>query len=137
MNKLIIREATLEDVEAIYKLNKTELGYDYSIESTEENMHRLIASDTDKIYVALLDNKVVGYIHSNDYNLIYAPHMKNIMGIAVSSQYKRMGIGHALLMEVEKWAMQTDAKGVRLVSGETRANAHLFYQNCSYTEDKK
>lgn len=43
-------------------------------------------------------------------------HMKNIMGIAVSSNFRKMGIGKALLDSVEHWARDTGASGVRLVS---------------------
>ena len=80
---------------------------------------------------------MVGYIHANSYDLIYAPHMKNIMGIAVLSSHKRYGIGRALLQQVEKWAQSSGATGVRLVSGITRADAHAFYHSCGYTGDKE
>lgn len=58
------------------------------------------------------------------------------MGIAVSADYRRMGIGRALLAKAEEWAIQTGAKGVRLVSGETRTGAHVFYRSCGYSDDK-
>lgn len=71
------------------------------------------------------------------YDVIYAPHMKNIMGIAVSSNFRKMGIGKALLDSVEHWARDTGASGVRLVSGATRTGAHEFYHHCGYSGDKK
>ncbi|MEG0711801.1 MAG: GNAT family N-acetyltransferase, partial [Niameybacter sp.] len=79
----------------------------------------------------------IGYVHANDYDVIYAPHMKNIMGIAVSKQYKRQGVGKALLEAVEEWAKKTGASGVRLVSGETRSGAHTFYRYCGYEGEKR
>ncbi len=62
--------------------------------------------------------------------------MKNIMGIAVNRDYQHRGIGSALLRQVEQWARQTGAAGVRLVSGATRTGAHAFYHQCGYSGDK-
>lgn len=132
-----IREAAADDFEYIYKLNRDEMGYDYPAEETRDKLIKLIGSDEHKLYVALAENKVVGYVHANDYNVIYAPHMKNIMGIAVAGEYKRMGVGRALLEKVEKWAVQTGARGIRLVSGSERTGVHLFYRSCGYTGDKR
>lgn len=131
-----IRELRDSDFEAIYILNRDEMGYDYPLDATTEKLQRLMNSSADKIYVAIVDGQVAGYVHANDYDTIYAPHMKNIMGIAVSSCHKRKGIGRALLTEVESWAKQTGANGVRLVSGSSRTAAHSFYRSCGYTENK-
>ena len=132
-----IREAIESDVNAIWQLNCDEMGYQYSLDDTVQNIARLLSSNADKIFVAVSDGLVVGYVHANDYDLIYAPHMKNIMGIAVSSEYKRQGIGRALLQEVEHWALETGASGIRLVSGATRTEAHTFYRNCGFTGNKE
>ena len=132
----LIRECRIEDYTDLYELNKIEMGYDYQIELQKEKIRWLINSPKDKIYVAVIENKVVGYIHANDYDTIYAPSMKNIMGIAVSDNWKRHGIGRALLNSVEDWAKQTGAKGIRLVSGSSRTGAHAFYRSCGYFGDK-
>ncbi|MDO5400509.1 MAG: GNAT family N-acetyltransferase [Eubacteriales bacterium] len=132
----IIRECTPADAAGIYCLNKEEMGYDYPLEATQEKIEQLICSKSDKIYVAVLDGAVIGYVHANSYNLIYSSHMKNIMGIAVSAAYQHRGVGHALLCEVEKWARQEQAAGIRLVSGAARISAHEFYRSCGYGHEK-
>lgn len=132
-----IRECKIEDVNSIYELNCTEMGYEYAVDKTKSKLERLLKSDKDKIFVAIVQDIVVGYIHANDYDVIYAPPMKNIMGIAVSSEYKEHGIGKAMLTEIEKWAKETGAFGVRLVSGSTRTGAHEFYRRCGYDDGKQ
>lgn len=132
-----IREARVENFADIYTLNRDEMGYDYPPEATREKLESLILSKSDKIFVAVSENKVIGYVHLNDYDVIYAPHMKNIMGIAVSREYKRMGVGSALLAKAEEWAKETGAKGVRLVSGASREGAHEFYRSRGYSGEKK
>lgn len=133
----VIRECRPCDAGEIYELNKHEMGYDFPAEETAGKLDWLLASGHDKIFVAEIGGKVVGYVHANDYDLVYAPHMKNIMGIAVSSEYKRCGIGKALLSQVEAWARETGACAVRLVSGETRTGAHEFYRRCGYSCGKR
>lgn len=113
------------------------MGYNYPVDKTKNKLEYLLKSDKDKILVATVHNIVVGYIHANDYDTIYAPHMKNIMGIAVLSEYKKHGIGKAMLKEVEKWAKETGASGIRLVSGSTRTGAHEFYRRCGYDKGKQ
>lgn len=132
-----IREATLEDTESICELNQLEMGYEFSLAKTKEKLCTLLASKKDKIFVAIVDKTVVGYIHANDYDTIYFPHMKNIMGIAVATKYKRQGIGKKLMEAVETWARESDAKGIRLVSGSTRVVAHEFYRHCGFEEGKQ
>lgn len=133
----LIREATPSDAEAIWKLNQKEMGYAYPLNDTKGRLQKLILSEFDAIYVAEVDDCVVGYIHANSYDLLYAPHMKNIMGIAVDSNYRCHGIGKALLRQVELWAIHDGAAGVRLVSGASRHGAHAFYHKCGYSGDKE
>lgn len=107
-----IRECRVEDFEAIYSLNKKELGYDYPMENTRDKLVQLIGDSTNKIYVATLLDVVIGYVHATDYDVLYAPHMKNIMGIVVTQEFKNYGIGRALLEKVEDWAKNTNATEV-------------------------
>ncbi|NLV81835.1 MAG: GNAT family N-acetyltransferase [Synergistaceae bacterium] len=123
-----IRQCEISDTKAIYDLNVCEMGYDYKEEKTKEKLKELLESDKDKILVALIDNIIVGYVHANNHDVIYAPHMKNIMGIAVSSNVKKQGIGRALLKAIEEWAQESGACGIRIVSGATRTGAHEFYR---------
>lgn len=132
-----IRACQIEDYHAIYELNCNEMGYEYPIDSTKEKLSILIKSPKDKILVATVSGNVVGYIHANDYDVIYAPHMKNIMGIAVAKAFKKQGIGKALLQEIEAWARETGACGIRLVSGQTRIGAHAFYRCCGFEGGKQ
>ncbi len=137
MNAFKIRECAASDAADITELNRNEMDYDFSIEETAKKIRLLLCSEKDKILVAEAGGAVVGYVHANDYDLLYAPHMKNIMGIAVSSAYRHCGIGRALLQGIEEWAKSTGAQSVRLVSGAERKDAHEFYRRCGYTQNKE
>lgn len=56
------------------------------------------------IFVADNGEKVVGYIHLVNYDVIYTDNFKNCLGLAVDNDYKRKGIGSALLKQGEEWA---------------------------------
>ena len=133
----IIRECKTSDAESIYLLNKYEMGYNFSLEDTVNNLKVLLESTTDKILILEIDNKVVGYVHGCNYRCIYAPAMKNILGIAVNSDYKRRGVGIALMKAVKDWAKSENIFIIRLVSGDERKGVHEFYKKCGYEENKK
>lgn len=132
-----IREASLDDLEALHLISRDSLGYDYPIYEMREKLIKSLDNEKEKIFVATADDMTVGYIHLCDYDLLFAPNFKNVLAIAVLDGYKRLGIGSALLVAGEKWAAQNGAVGVRLCSGEKRTNAHQFYRTCGYESNKK
>lgn len=134
---IIIRLCAAEDTIFIHRLNKYEMGYDFPLTETEKQLLDIISRGTDRIFVAESDGEVIGYVHACDYQLLYSEPMKNIMGIAVDSRYKRRGVGSMLLKAVEDWAARSGAQAVRLTSGEERAEAHEFYKACGYCCGKK
>ncbi|MBT9777277.1 GNAT family N-acetyltransferase [Clostridium sp. MCC353] len=132
-----IRECRIEDAAAIHELNCREMGYDYPLDKTQSKLARILTSSQDKVFAAVYQGEVIGYIHVNDYDLLYAPHMKNIMGIAVSSACRKMGAGRMLMEAAETWARENGAEGIRLVSGATRTGAHEFYRRLGYDGGKQ
>ncbi len=133
--RLIIRKARLSDAERINELNRNEMGYDYPLDKTRDALETLLQRDI--ILVAETDGGVVGYIHLCDYEPLYAPRMKNVLGIAVDSRCRRMGVGSELLREAERLALEDGAAGIRLVSGKSRTGAHAFYESAGYYGGKE
>lgn len=134
--EITVRDAVPADCAALARLNREEMGYEYPLEKVREKLERLQADGRNKILVAERDGQAVGYVHLVDYDVLYAPHMKNVMGIAVASSCRRMGIGGKLLEAAEAWARKSGAGGIRLVSGETRTGAHAFYRSMGYEGTK-
>ena len=131
-----IRRAVIEDAEAIYRLNKIAMNYDYPPEQTEKKLAAALADSGQCILAAEEDGELVCYIHLEGYDTLYFPHMKNILAVAVAPEFRRRGIATALLSAGEAWAKETGAVGVRLVSGIERVNAHTCYHKVGYTEKK-
>ncbi len=132
----LIREATIQDVDAIYLLNKNALGYEYPLNKTKDRLTKILSLSTDKIFVAQVNQQVVGYLHGSGYECSYADSLKNILALAVDENFRRMGVGEKLISAVETWAKADGSAGVRLVSGFNRENAHKFYLQCGYAHRK-
>ena len=137
LNKnFIVRQAVISDAKDIYYINKTSLGYDYDLEKQKAKIQAVLNDSTQVIFVAETNNRVVGYIHLVNYDVIYADNFKNCLGLAVDNDYKRNGIGSALLKQAEIWAKENGAVGIRLCSGVEREKAHQFYQSQGYEVTK-
>ncbi len=132
----IVRRAVVSDAEDIYYINKTSLGYEYDLDKQKAKLEMILNDSTQAVFVAAVGNRTVGYIHLANYDVIYADNYKNCLGLAVDNDFKRMGIGSALLKQAENWAKENGASGIRLCSGIERENAHKFYKSQGYTENK-
>ncbi len=128
----IIREALIDDYNDIYIINRNSLGYEYPLDKTKRQLEIILSSNSHKIYVASSNNIVIGYIHLVDHYVSYFDHIKNVLAIAVNNDYKRQGIGSALMKKGEEWAKETGAVGVKLLSSEFRPDAHEFYKKQGY-----
>ncbi|MEL7624974.1 MAG: GNAT family N-acetyltransferase [Clostridiales bacterium] len=133
---MMIRECRASDYAGIHALNKSAFGYEYPLDKTKERLSVILQRQTDKLFVACIEDKVVGYIHGSDYECTYSDALKNIMAIAVDETYRGNGIGKELLKAVEDWAKECNCCGVRLVSGFNRIGAHEFYLHCGYVDRK-
>ena len=138
MDQIRLRPARQEDAAALQRLNADMLGYDYSLSDTQEQLHRLLAMPQHLIVVAEAEGKqeLVGYVHAQDYEVLYSSPMKDILGIAVHPDYQHQGIGSSLLAWIEQWASSQNACMIRLVSSEARVKAHAFYEANGYLREK-
>lgn len=134
---MVIRECRISDYKRIHDINQYSFGYEYPLDKTKERLSEILKRPTDKLYVACIDESVVGYIHGSDYECTYSDPLKNIMAIAVEEAFRGKGVGKALLNAIENWAKECNCCGVRLVSGFDRTNAHVFYLHCGYINRKQ
>jgi GNAT superfamily N-acetyltransferase len=133
-NNCIIRQATEADVPALALL-MNELGYP-TTETEMQTRYEAFSSHADyKTWVAVYNNLVVGMIGllRNIYfekNGIYV----RIGALVVNKEYRKMGLGKALLQKSIDWAIELGARQVVLNSGnrEERRDAHAFYLHLGF-----
>lgn len=152
MKKVKIRQAAASDIPAMNELFRKDLGYEEcTLEIVEKQFAGLdnsreavFVAETGDEYACAADtshntgpSRIAGVIHVEKYNVLYFPTMANILGIAVAADFRRQGIGSALLKQAEEWARENGAYSMRLNSGESRKQAHEFYRAQGYIDDKK
>ncbi len=134
-----IRQAAASDIPAMNELFRKDLGYEECTLEIVENQFAGLDNSREAVFVAEAeddDNHIAGVIHVEKYNVLYFPTMANILGIAVAADFRRQGIGSALLKRAEEWARENGASSMRLNSGESRKQAHEFYRAQGYTDNK-
>ena len=141
MKKVEIRQATSADIPAMNELFRKDLGYEECTLQILEKQFAGLDNSREAVFVAEVSDgdysHIAGVIHVEKYNVLYFPTMANILGIAVSADFRRQGIGSALLKRAEEWARENGAGSMRLNSGESRKQAHEFYRAQGYIDDKK
>lgn len=131
----MIREANLVDASGICAISSNDLGYSCSEALVQKRLQELDCK-REVIYVAEIDGKLVGYVHAEIYKLLYFESMVNILGLAVSTEYRRQGIGRALMLQAESWAKKQGIRKIRLNSGGERKEAHEFYRAQGFDSEK-
>ena len=91
----MIREANVNDYIDIHKICCQDLGYNCNADLVKERLKNLDAS-RERVFVAIIDGKVVGYVHAEQYNTLYFESLVNILGLAVSKAYRRRGCGKGM-----------------------------------------
>ena len=132
---MFVREATMQDAFAICNISCVDLGYDCSFEFVSTRISNL-DKEREKVFVAEVNGIVTGYIHAEKYQTLYFEPMINILGLAVSSEFRRRGIGRMLLKRAECWANEVGIHTIRLNSGASRKEAHSFYRAMGYSNEK-
>ena len=140
MKKVKIRQATASDIPAMNELFRKDLGYEECTPEIVEKQFAGLDNSREAVFVAVAgdeEGRIAGVIHVEKSNVLYFPTMANILGLAVAADFRRQGIGSALLKRAEEWARENGVCSMRLNSGESRKQAHEFYRAQGYIDDKK
>ncbi len=131
-----IRRAFVADAKEIALLSE-ELGYPVSKEEMVKRLSTLLEMPNYFIAVATgKDQQVMGWIAVEQRILLESGPRAEIVGLIVSSKFRRAGVGKALVIEAEKWATQKGLSVACVRSNEIRKVAHVFYQKLGYSYRK-
>ena len=134
--EIFIRDIAEQDAEAINALS-TQLGYTMSIEQTLSNIRSVLRTKGHNAFVAILENKIMGWIGVAEALQIESAPFCEIRGLIVDEKLRGRGIGKLLIEKVKQWSKETGNKTLRLRCNMTRKEAHLFYQHLGFKEIKE
>lgn len=130
---MIYRKYESRDLSAIRTLLADDLGYHTQISSLSKRVEKMMRLGNYQIFVACDSGKVVGFVGCVSY---LAFELENegmkIIALAVSKEYRRKGIGTALLKTAEQYAAENHFDVILLNSGLDREGAHAFYESQGY-----
>lgn len=135
-SKLFIRNAKTNDADDICRICCDDLGYNCSADLIKMRLEELDLS-REQVFVAEFDNNVIGFVHIEDYKTLYFDELANLLGLAVSKNYRRQGVATALIKRVEQWAKDKNINMIRLNSGSSRKEAHEFYRALGFDNEKE
>ncbi len=134
--EILIRRIAEQDAEAINALS-TQLGYTMPIEQTLANIRSVLGTKKHNAFVAIAENKIIGWIGVAEALQIESAPFCEIRGLIVDERYRGHGIGKMLIEKVKQWSKETGNKTLRLRCNMIRKEAHLFYQHLGFKEIKE
>jgi len=130
------RDAVTADAPALSLLAE-QLGYTVSPERAAERVARLAAPDRRVIVATDGAGRVVGWTTVRVTEHLHSdPHVE-ISGFVVEKDARGMGVGRALMAEVERWTREQGLSTVRLHANVTRTGAHAFYRALGFVTTKE
>ncbi|MDB6026800.1 MAG: hypothetical protein JWM68_3023 [Verrucomicrobiales bacterium] len=136
MNKRIsIRRAKERDASSIATLSGT-LGYEVPARVMRDRLRDVLASEYDLMIVAISDGVVVGWLQAHSAYIIESGFRVEIVGLIVSPEQRRCGVGRLLVAEAEQWARNISAERIVVRSNIQRAESHIFYPALGYSPTK-
>ena len=136
-HKVVIRYAIEMDALALAKLGREAMGYAESTDALVcEKLKKALQKDYERVFVAECGGAVAGFVHAEQYEVLYYPTMVNILGLAVGEAFRRFGVATKLMAAVEEWARACGINEIRLNSGITRTGAHEFYRKNGFDDEK-
>ena len=132
---LVVRRAASDDAPHVAALSRV-LGYPVDPGVMSERLAHLAARDADAVFVAVDRDRIVGWIHGSERELLEVGRQVEILGLVVDLTTRRSGAGRALVDAVERWAASRGVAQVSVRSNVVRVESHPFYERLGYKRVK-
>lgn len=131
-----VNKLTLEHAKDVQRLSG-QLGYPMAIMDIESNISELITTKDHIAFVALENEKVVGWIHAFKGLFLESKPFIEIGGLVVDEEYRGKRVGKQLVQKVKEWSLEKGFEILRVRSNIKRKEAHKFYLKLDFTEIKE
>jgi len=139
---MILNKATLKDLDLIiplFDLYRQFYKQSSDPDSAKEFLCARIANNESVIFWALDEDNISGMGFVQLYLIFSSVGMKRLWllnDLYVHTDYRKMGVGKALMEKAREFAVETKAKGIILETEKTNAQAQNLYDKLGYKRDK-
>ena len=130
-----VRRARADDAPRIAELSGV-LGYPVDSRVMAERLAHLVSRDDNAVFVASDGDRVLGWIHGGEHELLEIGRLCEILGLVVEPSARRSGAGRALIAAIEQWAGSRGVRQVSVRSNVVRLESHPFYERLGFTRVK-
>ena len=134
--QIAVRKANLEDAASITLLS-AQLGYSLNVSQTTSYIEVINERDDNIIYVAVVNNSVVCWIHTLISIRLESGIWAEIGGLVVDKDHRGQGIGKVLVDKSKDWCRLKNISVLKVRCNSKRLEAHLFYDNIGFAELKQ
>jgi len=131
-----IRAITEQDAESVAGLSM-QLGYESNVVQTLIRIRQINHNSKNCAYVALFENKVVGWIHGFYTLRIESDPFVEIGGLVVDAAYRKLKIGKQLIERLKLWSEQHQVKTLKVRCNTKRTESHQFYERLDFKAHKR
>ena len=134
--KIQIETLDISHAQDVQRLSE-QLGYALSLEEIEANIREVGLTENSCSFVAIVDERIVGWIHAFKAVLIESKPYIEIGGLVVDEKHRGMGIGRKLCKRIIEWSKEKGADEIRVRSNIKREEAHQFYKALGFSDLKQ
>ena len=135
-SKIHIRRAELGDSRSIAQLSG-QLGYDSSEGEIRARLSKMIDTKDNCIYVALDQDRIVGWVHALYALRVESDPFVEIAGLVVDEHDRKEGIGKLLVERIIQWAEGRKGTMIRVRTNTIRTESHRFYEKLGFSLKKE
>ena len=125
MDNILVRQMEFADIEQVVEIEEEAFSLPWSAKSFEDSLELTYSS----FYVALIDNKIAGYIGT----YLICDDI-DITNIAVKKIFRRQGIANKLIEAVLEYASEKYAKYINLEVRISNIPARSLYKKYGFEE---
>jgi len=133
----LVRDAAVSDALDVTNLIG-ELGYSVAEQFVRDRLTQLSSKAEDKVFIADRAGEIGGFLSFHVLPLLHVDgNLGRITALAVSSRFRRCGIGRKLVAAAEQFAWANGCVRIEITSGDHRTDAHAFYEAIGYRQETR
>ena len=126
----------MDDAPELARLSD-QLGYPTLGEQVTTRLAQILARSDHAVFIAEIPSsgagpRVAGWVHGFVQRIVESDPTIVIGGLVVDENERGLGIGHALMEQIERWARAASCGTVTVRSNVVRERAHAFYKRLGY-----